>query len=253
MLAQLFHTFTFAQRSQITHLRDRVSWPQAWKEVTYKQYPRRKQIQLPEPTESLGSLQAALVARHSERTPSQRVCDHSLLSSLLWYSAGINERYPRYPAQKKWDRRQHAKTTRRHYPSSGARYPLEVYVVSYEIDGVSRGVYHYHVLNHALEEVLRGDQLPDNFHQLFTDTPTVPMPKITFLVTAIASRNVMKYRDFGYPSLLFEAGHLMQNVHLVAAALEVHVHPFYAFNYEVLHSQLDLDDDELLLYATNVY
>ena len=46
---------------------------------------------------------------------------------------------------------------RRTAPSSGALYPIEVYAVVHNVDGVERGVYHYAYREHALEQVRAGD------------------------------------------------------------------------------------------------
>jgi SagB-type dehydrogenase family enzyme len=43
------------------------------------------------------------------------------------------------------------------YASAGALYPIEVYVASADIPGLSAGLYHYYPLEHALRQLREAD------------------------------------------------------------------------------------------------
>ena len=51
-------------------------------------------------------------------------------------------------------------TSLRNYPSGGARYPLEVYPVVLNVQGLAQGFYHYHPFHHRLEFLGRKAALP---------------------------------------------------------------------------------------------
>ncbi|MEA3248706.1 MAG: nitroreductase, partial [Nanoarchaeota archaeon] len=46
------------------------------------------------------------------------------------------------------------KPERRTYPSGGARFPVEIYAVSYNVDGLDNGAYHYNMRDKCLEMLL---------------------------------------------------------------------------------------------------
>jgi hypothetical protein len=68
--------------------------------------------------------------------------DEPKLSSLLYHVAGIREKNEFMQAN-------------RFYPSAGARYPLEVYPLVFNVKGIKSGIYHYYVKNHLLEYLLQ--------------------------------------------------------------------------------------------------
>ena len=54
----------------------------------------------------------------------------------------------------------------------------------------------------------------------------------------------MKYGDFAYTHALLEAGHMSENILLVATALDLLCRPMAGFNDELIPKLLDLDPEE---------
>lgn len=104
---------------------------------------------------------------------------------------------------------------RRTVPSGGALYPLEVYVARRE-----RGVHRYDPQLHALEEHDANDAWPAVL--LTSPVPSVldDAAAIVF-VLAVFGRTRFKYGLRGYRFALLEAGHVVQNIVLAAAAIDV--------------------------------
>lgn len=116
-------------------------WPDSWKTISYKAYPRLKQVLLPKPSLPHRALEDALLERSSIREFKRSSISKKYLSNLLYFSAGIKQ----YLIEKT--------STKRFYPSAGARYPLEVYPLVFRVHGVLAGGYHYHVKTHSLEHL----------------------------------------------------------------------------------------------------
>lgn len=133
---------------------------------------------------------------------------------------------------------------RRTVPSGGALYPLEIHVALRE-----RGVYRYDSELHGLEEHDRSDPWP-------VLERACPLPGLlangtaALLLLAVFGRTRFKYGLRGYRFALLEAGHVVQNVALAAAALELPALPLGGFYDAQLDDLVGADGvDESVVYG----
>jgi nitroreductase len=99
-------------------------------------------IKLPKPREdSKTSVESALRHRRATREFRNTPLTLAEVSQLLWAAQGITS-----PEGK------------RTAPSAGALYPLEVFVVAGNVEGLSAGVYRYRPKEHDLSRVTDGDK-----------------------------------------------------------------------------------------------
>jgi SagB-type dehydrogenase family enzyme len=118
-------------------------------------------------------------------------------------------------------------TLRRPVPSGGALYPLELYVLALRVDGLRPTALHYDPFGHRLEELTPLDA--EAVRATLVD-PTLVDPAAALLaVTAMFWRSRFKYGLRGYRFALLEAGHLVQNAVLAAAALGLPALPLGGF------------------------
>lgn len=203
---------------------DENEWKTDVRDIQYKKYLRLENFKLPPPGELKGELREALEKRHSaESYENNRPLSLADLSTLLHYAAGQKRK----------------EGSRRFYPSGGARYPLELYIATRANDALPEGLYHYRVTDHSLEKLGGAARFAQMIESL-----TYPFSKKApthLIFTAIWERNFSRYRDFGYPLVLLEAGHLGQNVQLLAANLGLNARPFAGFYLEDLASVLDIE------------
>src|SRR5574340_59920 len=85
------------------------------------------------------SLEEALAHRRSVREFSAGALTLAEISRLVWAAQGVTD------------------SERRTAPSAGATYPLEVYLVAADVEGLVPGVYRYRPGLHRLEAVTEGD------------------------------------------------------------------------------------------------
>jgi SagB-type dehydrogenase family enzyme len=103
-------------------------------------------------------------------------------------------------------------------PSAGARYPLEIYLLVQTIDDIDPGTYHYDPVGQALQ--YRGPAVePARVAELFLGQPWLERASAVIVLTAVLNRTLDRYGDRGYRYVLIEAGHLGQNLNLVATGL----------------------------------
>src|SRR5665647_3551848 len=110
----------------------------------YKNYPSSKTIQLSSQfQETTISFAKVLQKRKSTRTFSTKPLSKVDLAYLLWASTGIQ-------------RTEHGFAFRT-CPSAGALYPIETYIVVNNVEDLEKGLYHYNIKNHLLEEMKLGN------------------------------------------------------------------------------------------------
>lgn len=204
--------------------------PDSWKTVSYKAYPRLPQTLLPQPISIKASLTEALMKRKSIRSYSLNPILISELSNLLYYSSGLlgflNKTHE----------------TRRFYPSAGARYPLEIYPLIFNVAGITPGGYHYHVKSHSIE-MLFNERLTKKVFD-YIDQPWIKNSAVIILVTSIFDRTEQKYGIRGYRHILTEYGHIAQNIYLMASALNIGACSIGGFLERDINRLLDLDYED---------
>lgn len=215
-------------------------WPKEWTEIYHKEYPRFSKIELPKKFLDLGDFENALSSRHSTREfDLTKNITIEELSTLLYYSAGVKPSYKNA---------ENETVIRRHYPSGGARYPLEVYLGIQRVKDTKPGIYHYNVKDHILETLTTDleylESLKEGFYYPWSQDAAVIL-----LITVAWNRNMMKYQDRGYRIILMEAGHLAQNLALIAAALNIGCCNSVGFHNQRINEVLDIEhEDEDSLY-----
>jgi SagB-type dehydrogenase family enzyme len=108
----------------------------------------------------------------------------------------------------------------RPYPSGGATYDLEVYLVVARCDGLEPGLYHYDPLGHQLVSIAGPG--PDT-EALLREAAEAALltcpPQVLLVVTSRFQRTAWKYSGSAYTLTLKHVGVLFQTLYLVATAM----------------------------------
>lgn len=141
---------------------------------------------------------------------------------------------------------------RRTVPSGGGLYPLELYVAAHRVAGLGQGVHRYDSERHSLEEHSPDDPWPS----VLDASPTrelVDDGAAALLVLAVFGRTRFKYGVRGYRFALLEAGHVVQNAVLAAAALDLAALPYGGYFDARLDELVGVDGvEESVVYAVVV-
>lgn len=193
--------------------------------------PQLPSIVLPEPRPPVASLWSTIQARRSEPAGALRPLGLAALATILAAGYGVSA------------------PGRRTVPSGGALYPLELYVAAERVDGVEPGLLHFDPLRHVLE--LRHDGTVSDL----LDT-AIPVPGLlrnaaaVVFLTAVFWRTRFKYGLRGYRFALLEAGHVAQNVVLMASALGVPALPLGGYYDTCIEKLLGVNGvDESVVYG----
>jgi SagB-type dehydrogenase family enzyme len=135
-------------------------------------------------------------------------------------------------------------------PSGGARHPIEVYPIVLRVDGVEAATYHYDVELNVITRI-RDVISEEELENLFSGQYWVRDAAVIFIMTAALPRSMWKYdHSRAYRVIQLDAGHLGQNLHLVATALGLGVFTTAALQDRAIETMLGVDGiTETVIYA----
>ncbi|MDR2833136.1 MAG: SagB/ThcOx family dehydrogenase [Streptococcaceae bacterium] len=182
--------------------------------------------ELPQP-QKIGriSVEEALTNRRSKRNFTDEALSQNELSQILWAAYGVtNERGFR--------------TT----PSAGALYPLEIFIVIGNVEGIEDGIYRYIATENKIVQVKSGD-FRRELQAVSLNQNSVGSAPIALIYTAVFARMTERYGARGKERYTyFEIGHSAQNVYLQAVSLNLGTVAVGAFNDDGVRELLRLPD-----------
>ncbi len=195
----------------------------------------QQKVKLPRPRyDGNMSIEKALSSRRSIRNYSYAPLSLTEISQLLWAAYGIT-----------------SPGGLRAAPSAGALYPLEIYVVIGEVNGLTAGVYKYNCLKHTLhitgEQDIRSELSRAGLGQL-----SIKNAPVTLVICAVYERITGKYGNRGIRYAHMEAGHVSQNIYLQAVSLGLGTVAIGAFEDKQVKKIAAVQEDELPLYLMPV-
>lgn len=208
-------------------------WPESWKKVFFKSYPRFPKLRLPQPLPSAnlsGKFIDLVSRRRTHRSFANEALSLAEISTILQYSVGIQDR-----EVTDFD------LSHRMYPSGGARFPVEVYFVANVEGELPAGLYHYHFQTHSLE-VLKDQSVLKDLQTCFGDSWVQQAPYF-MLLTSVFFRTEVKYQDRGLRHSFLEAGHISQNVYLVSLLLNLGCSALGGFAEDETHQLLGIEGE----------
>jgi SagB-type dehydrogenase family enzyme len=180
------------------------------------------------------SLEETLLRVRLVRRYSSQALTLPQLSQLLWAAQGVKNAAGKRTA-----------------PSAGATYPLEIYAVVGNVEGIASGTYKYDPFDHRLKKIQDGD-LRYNLSAAALDQRFITRAPISLVIAAVYERTTGRYGQRGVRYVDMEAGHAAQNVCLQAVALGLGAVVAGAFNDDGVAVVLKLPDNERPLYIIPV-
>lgn len=249
-LAEVFHENTKMEKC----LTGRVgSWvtmfarPDMMKAVSHisPTYGMAEKILLPTKNMEMSRrIDKAIMERRSLRDFTDEPVTLEELSKLLYYGDGVTccIRFPEIHTGE--DIVQFFRTS----PTGGGLYPIDLYVAATHVEGLKEGIYHYNIMEHALEVV---NCEVENFEETVVKCFSVPKEiidvgrvPVIFIMIATFWRTMAKYGPRGYRYVLQESGHIAQNFYLAACALDLGCVAVEAFYDDEINDLIGLDGVE---------
>lgn len=197
-------------------------WPIAWKTIHYKNYPRFPRIGITK-FKPVSEIEKIISRRRSNRNTNRILSAGKLKKILHFANYGVSIDGRSYRA----------------YPSGGARYPLEIYLFINNVKGLKKGLYHYAFETNCLES-LQDKDMTAELKDLLVDG-WVADSAVFLVITAVPGRSAIKYANKSLRYLFIEAGHLGQNILLLAEKYKVNTCPIGGFYEDKLNKLLRID------------
>lgn len=113
-------------------------------------------------------------------------------------------------------------TQYRTYASAGGRYPIEVYPIVLQSEDLLPGIYHYNVVDNSIELIRKG-KFKNDLSKFYANQPTSIDAPCYIMLSMVLERTLHKYGERGYRFIYLDAGHMGQNLYLVAEYLDLGV------------------------------
>jgi len=187
-----------------------------------------KEIKLSRPKEKGSvSIEETLNQRRSVRDYKKGSLSLEEVSQLLWSATGKN-------------------LYRRTAPSAGATYPLEIYLVAGEVDGLEPGLYHYSITKHSLEKTKEQD-VRRGLCRAALEQRMIERAPVSIVIAADYRRTTGHYGQRGIRYVHMEVGHVGQNVSLQAVALNMGSVMIGAFDDRQVKEILEIEEEPLYI------
>ncbi len=192
-------------------------------------------IVLPAPDMAGGmALNDAIARRRSAREYSGTALTLTQVSQLLWAGQGIT----------------HGRDYRT-VPSAGALFPMELYLLTGAVEGLTAGIHHYAAKPHALRKISGGDRRAD-LAAICLHQDWIATAPAVLVISGVEARTAAKYRDRASRYVLIEAGHVAQNVELQAVSLGLGAAVVGAFRDAELHAFIGSPEGDKPLYVVTL-
>lgn len=188
---------------------------------------QRERLQLPKPRLKSGySFEKVLSGRRSVREYSIESLTLANVSQLLWAGQGLT-----------------SQDGLRTAPSAGATYPLELYLVAGNVNGLAQGLYRYLADQHRLIQLVNKD-LRAELAAAALGQEWMKESAIIIVIAAVYDRAMRKYGQRGIRYAHIEVGHAAQNIYLQAASLNLGTTLVGAFDDKRIKELLNLPSAE---------
>jgi len=216
-----FHEYTKLNQENFHDLANRVSAITQSRKLrtmmtrSWKQYRGNPRVILPKAELGNMTVQEAIERRRSLSSlpgasfDAARPMTIEQISAILGFSYGVTHVHPLASGGAQYFRAS---------ASAGGLYPLEIYVVVYNVTGVEHGLYHYSPVEHELELVRSACPREEfvattTYKELTSDCP------VAFVISSIFRRNLSKYLNRGYRFIMHDVGTVLQSMYMTTTAV----------------------------------
>lgn len=171
-----------------------------------------------------------LEKRGTLRKYSSQALTQEELAFLLWGTQGIKTT--------------NAKSlTIRTVPSAGSRHPFETYLLINRVEDLTPGLYRYMATSHELAKLPAEDNISQKLTEACLKQKQILNSAVTFAWVADVQRTVWHYCQRGYRYMYLDAGHVCQNLYLLAESIKCGVCAIAAYNDDMVNGVLGLDGE----------
>ncbi len=187
-------------------------------------------------------VEEAIQRRRSRRQFSTHPVSFEELSRLLYFANGVTVAVQSEGLLQPF----------RAAPSAGGLYPIEIYTAVFNVTDIGKGIYYYNARRHSLDLLMPGTY-NYAFGEALLGQEWVRASAVLLVLSAVFPRTTSKYGERGYRFALLDAGHIGENIYLMATAMELAVVGIGGFYDDDVNALLGIDGvNEAAVYAVAV-
>jgi len=138
-------------------------------------------------------------------------------------------------------------------PSAGSRHPFETYLLVNRVTDLEPGLYRYLAVSHKLVKMAGFDDIHEELTNACLKQKHVFNSAVTFAWVAIPERTTWRYGNRGYRYIHLDAGHVCQNLYLLAESINCGVCAIAAFDDDLANDALHLDgENAFVIYLASL-
>ena len=200
-----------------------------------------QEINLPKPkTKIKGNLIDILESRKSVRHYSPTKMSIKDLSTILKYSFGISKRKKYY---------KYVTVSTRYYASGGGLYPVDLYILTNNIENLGNMLYRYQSHSHTLYPVVNDFDI-DNF--LISSNFDMDNYSFLTLYEYDINKNYLKYGELSLLNTLVEVGNMAHGLDIISASLGFGTCQIAGFDKKYANDKLNLDSVNSNIIFTSI-
>lgn len=143
--------------------------------------------------------------------------------------------------------------TKRIVPSAGSRHSFETYLLVNDVRGLSPGLYRYMALSHKLARLPGQENINQTLTEACRKQQHVKTSAVTFTWVAVPERMVWRFSQRAYRYIYLDAGHVCQNLYLLAEVIDCGVCAIASFDDDLANRAIGLDGEDLfVIYLASV-
>ena len=191
------------------------------------------------------TLYNAISERKSRRSYAQQTLSLQTLSFLLWATQGVREVVPGYF---RYIKDGSGKNYLRTVATGGCVNAYDTYLAILNVEGISKGIWRYLPLEHALVMEREIHDLPNQMSMIFTNGSQnqsyTSLGGVVFFWCCTPYRGEWRYKETAHRLMLIDVGHISEQLYLAAEALCCSCCAIGAFQQKETDQLLGLDGED---------
>lgn len=139
-------------------------------------------------------------------------------------------------------------------PSAGGRYPINLYLIVFNIKTLKKGIYYWDPENSELCLLEEGD-FRSLFKSCICDINSFDIEFCSFVIitTAEMEKTLGKYGDRGYRYICIDAGHISQNLYLTSSYLKLACKAIGGYYDNQISNFLGLNQEDEIVLLVHIF
>ena len=137
-------------------------------------------------------------------------------------------------------------------PSAGAKYPISIYIVIFNVENLEQGIYYYNKEQDTLELIRKGEYR-DAINNLYIDNNHIHSSSFIMFHVADLNKTSNKYEDRGYKLIHLDMGHLSQNLYLLSSAQQLGIRAIFGLYENKVNEFLEIDGENEFVLLSHVF